>query len=319
MADNDKKAQPAGAPAWMATFADLMSLLMCFFVLLLAFSEMDVLKYKQVAGSMREAFGVQRDIFAKENPMGTSFVAQEYSPGRPDPTPVKRLQEQTSDTMEQYLKVDQPGNPDNVDGGVDADKKRGSANLEGEQSKDGMPSTKKLSDLEREMLEKKLAEEKMKQAEELAEALQFVLDEETYKGLLEIETEEAKVIIRIQEKGSFDSGSSRLKNPITPVIRKIGLTLEGTPGLINIVGHTDDIPIRSGRYSSNWELSASRAAIFAEKLLYESELEATRITVQGLADTKPLVPNNSAANRAKNRRVEIIVEQGEDTYSDLFE
>jgi flagellar motor protein MotB len=67
----------------MATFADLMSLMMCFFVLLLSFSEMDVIKYKQVAGSMKAAFGVQRDIEATQDPLGTSIIMQEFSPAQP--------------------------------------------------------------------------------------------------------------------------------------------------------------------------------------------------------------------------------------------
>ena len=70
----------------MGTFADLMALLMCFFVLLLSFSEMDVQKYKQVAGSMAAAFGVQNKVQAKDIPKGTSVIAQEFSPGKPQPT-----------------------------------------------------------------------------------------------------------------------------------------------------------------------------------------------------------------------------------------
>ena len=75
------KCPPAGLPAWMGTFADLMSLLMCFFVLLLSFSEMDVLKFKQIAGSMKFAFGVQNKIEVKDIPKGTSVIAQEFRPG----------------------------------------------------------------------------------------------------------------------------------------------------------------------------------------------------------------------------------------------
>ncbi|MDX1657154.1 MAG: flagellar motor protein MotB, partial [Candidatus Competibacteraceae bacterium] len=80
-----EKKKAAGAPLWLATFADLMSLLMCFFVLLLSFSEMDIEKYKQVAGSMAQAFGVQKKVTAHDTPMGTSYVAREFSPGRPMP------------------------------------------------------------------------------------------------------------------------------------------------------------------------------------------------------------------------------------------
>ena len=63
-----------GIPAWVMTFADLMSLLMCFFVLLLSFSEIDAMKFKQIAGELSKAFGVQRDVAALEIPMGTSPI-----------------------------------------------------------------------------------------------------------------------------------------------------------------------------------------------------------------------------------------------------
>ncbi len=92
-----------GAPAWVMTFADLMSLLMCFFVLLLSFSEMDVQKYKQVAGSLREAFGVQRLVESKIMPKGTSIIAQEFSPGRPTPTPINEVRQQTTDETKENL------------------------------------------------------------------------------------------------------------------------------------------------------------------------------------------------------------------------
>ena len=87
-----------GLPPWLATFADLMSLLMCFFVLLLSFAEMDILKYKQVAGAMKYAFGVQRDVKAMEIPKGTSVIAKNYSPGKPtEITPLEIMRERTTD------------------------------------------------------------------------------------------------------------------------------------------------------------------------------------------------------------------------------
>ncbi len=95
--------QKAGVPAWVMTFADLMTLLMCFFVLLLAFSEMDVLRFKQLSGSVREAFGVQAEIEAKTIPKGTSIIAQEFSPGIPQPTPLNVVRQFTMDSAENSL------------------------------------------------------------------------------------------------------------------------------------------------------------------------------------------------------------------------
>ena len=73
------KCPPPGLPAWMGTFADLMSLLMCFFVLLLSFAEMDAMKFKRLAGSMAQAFGVQNKLKVKDPPKGTSLIALEFS------------------------------------------------------------------------------------------------------------------------------------------------------------------------------------------------------------------------------------------------
>ena len=93
-----------GAPRWVVTFGDLMSLLMCFFVLLLSFAELDVLKYKQIAGAMKLAFGVQRDVKAMEIPKGTSVIAQQYSPGKPTKvTPLEIMREKTTDDTKTNL------------------------------------------------------------------------------------------------------------------------------------------------------------------------------------------------------------------------
>ena len=92
-----------GVPAWVMTFADLMTLLMCFFVLLLAFSEMDAAKFKQLSGSMKDAFGVQSEIEVRTIPKGTSVVAQEFSPGKPQQTPMNEIRQFTIDSNRNTL------------------------------------------------------------------------------------------------------------------------------------------------------------------------------------------------------------------------
>jgi chemotaxis protein MotB len=102
---HDCDCPPPGLPAYMGTFADLMSLLMCFFVLLLSFAEMDALKYKMVVKSLENAFGVQREVAANDIPKGTSIIAQEFSPGDPKPTPLKQVRQETIDETRDALKV----------------------------------------------------------------------------------------------------------------------------------------------------------------------------------------------------------------------
>ena len=101
VAEDQEKSR--GIPAWVVTFADLMTLLMCFFVLLLAFSEMDAAKFKQLSGSMKEAFGVQAEIEARTIPKGTSIIAREFSPGRPDPTAANQIRQFTIDSSKNSL------------------------------------------------------------------------------------------------------------------------------------------------------------------------------------------------------------------------
>jgi len=86
-----------GAPAWMATFADMATLLMAFFVLLLSFAEMNVPKYKEVSGSMKNAFGVQRLVPVVEPPKAKSIIAKQYKTAKVDPTLMNVIQEQTTD------------------------------------------------------------------------------------------------------------------------------------------------------------------------------------------------------------------------------
>jgi chemotaxis protein MotB len=100
---------PDGIPAWVLTFADLMSLLLAFFVLLFSFSEMDAAKYKEVAGSMREAFGIQREVKVKDPPKGINIIATEFSAGTPDQsTMMNEMRQHTTDDFMQYLKIPKP-------------------------------------------------------------------------------------------------------------------------------------------------------------------------------------------------------------------
>jgi len=98
-----EKKESAGVPAWVMTFADLMTLLMCFFVLLLAFSEMDAAKFKELSGSMKDAFGVQTEVEVRTIPKGTSVVAREFSPGKPEPTALNEVRQFTIDSNKNSL------------------------------------------------------------------------------------------------------------------------------------------------------------------------------------------------------------------------
>ncbi|MFT6221470.1 MAG: chemotaxis protein MotB [Candidatus Endobugula sp.] len=275
---------PAGLPAWMATFADLMSLLMCFFVLLLSFSEMDAMKFKRLAGSMAQAFGVQTQLKVTDVPKGTSVIAKEFSPSIPQPTPINEIWQKTLDITQMSLEV-QCNEQYDVEAG-DIDKEAGVQ----------LKVKQKLEELIRETQE---------DAMELANDLR----EQIVTGEIEIETDGRKIIVRIREKGSFQSGSHIMNDDYYDVMDDIREAILKNPGKIQVQGHTDNIPIRSARYRSNWELSASRAVSVAQVLM-NGDVDPRRFEVSGFADTQLLGDNNSEENRSRNRRVEIVIRQG---------
>ncbi len=284
--EEEKCECPPGIPGWMATFADLMSLLMCFFVLLLSFSEMDVLKFKRLAGSMREAFGVQNIINIDSIPKGTSVIAQEFSPGKPTPTPLQTVMQQTS-----------PDEPQ-----LERDCQR-----QVEEALEEQCPTRESSQIEDIIIEKikMLVEETENDAITAASALQ----EEVRNNQVEVETRGRRIVIRVQEKGSFQSGSADLEPAFFDVIDKLVEILKELEGTITVEGHSDSIPIKTARFRSNWDLSAARALEVAHALFDSGEVPQSRFLIAGYADTKPLVPNDTPENRARNRRVEIILQQ----------
>ncbi len=293
---------PAGLPAWMATFADLMSLLMCFFVLLLSFSEMDVLKYKQLAGSMRNAFGVQNKINVKDIPKGTSVIAQEFSPGRPEPTPINEVRQSTTDTTKNTLDI--------------RINDTGSAEQGEDVAREDVTPGQRDIDITLEEAQKALQEKLkalIKATEDDARALALAMKKEISTGKVDIETRGRRIIIRVREQGSFPSGSAELRRQFIPVMANVRSVLKDIPGRVSVEGHTDSIPIATARFRSNWDLSSSRALSVAHELFRGQVIDHNRFMITGFADTKPLFANDKEENRAKNRRVEIVIHQGLDT------
>jgi len=288
--EHDCNCPEEGLPAYMGTFADLMALLMCFFVLLLSFAEMDVLKFKRLAGSMKSAFGVQREVKANEVPMGTSIIAQEFSPGRPEPTPINSVMQRTSEETQRNLQVQ--CTPDQLTNEVSVTPERRNA-----ESREEL--VEQLTDL-------------IKQTRADAVRLANALAKQIRDGEVEIETLGRQITVRIKETGSFDSGSASLQSGFDSVLHDVRDVLLDIKGSIFVQGHTDNIPIATSRFRSNWELSSARAVSVAQELLSDGVLDPRRFTVTGHSYTKPLVDNGTAENRALNRRVEIVVNQDQD-------
>jgi chemotaxis protein MotB len=246
-----------GVPAYMGTFADLMSLMLCFFVLLLSFAEMDALKFRMVVKSMDDAFGVDRPEDPETIPLATSIIQQTFSPSPNQPTPFFDQIRQSTVSETAALQIDN------------------------------------------------LKQYQMAVRNTQRQELNQLLKEEINLNLISVETIEDRITIRINEKASFSSGKAHLKASFIPILAKIRHSLAQTQSNFIVSGHTDNVPVNSSLYRSNWELSAARATSVVHVLLGNNELQAGRFRIEGYGSTKPLVANNSTINRAVNRRVEI--------------
>jgi len=220
----------SGAPAWMATFADMMSLLLTFFVLLLSFAEMDIVKFKDAMGSINEALGFMRT--------GTTLF-HHASRLAPFDRPITTMQPQSS--------------------------------------------------------QKSI----MKELEE------FII-KSSLNDTMEVAESERGVILNARGKVIFKPGTADLTYESMPVLEKISELMKKYPVRVSIEGHTDNIPITSSTYSSNWEFSTARAYAVLKHLHERGKISVKRTHIAGYGDLQPLISNDTPEGRAKNRRVEFV-------------
>ena len=253
-----------GAPAWMATFADLMSLLLTLFVLLLTFAEMDVIKYKAISGSMSDALGVSR----KDKLAGVVEIDGS-------------LQRKVAKNVDVSKREDDLEEVSTV--------------------------TMELPEITKEELETMAQKAREESAEELKEKLSVTMEEEIKTDGVSVERLGDEVIIRFPSEIAFPSGSGSLNADFEQVLDRLAPTLKKTPGELVVSGHTDNVPVLSGVFQSNWDLSASRATSVVHRFLFEHQIDPKRITVQGYGDSRPIATNDTPEGRKQNRRVEVTI------------
>lgn len=215
-----------GGLRWLLTYADMITLLLAFFIILYASSRVDAKKYTDMVSSIRTAFGV---------PLPPRSVVR------------------AGDGGEKLLPF-----PDTV----------------------GM----------------------------LVQQLSVQLEEEIKTGSVEIERNEKGVILRLQETVLFDLSSATLSAEAKRILDKIAPSLLNVPNAIEVEGHTDNLPIRSPIFPSNWELSVGRATAVIRHLVEIHRFPPGRLAARGMADNQPLAPNDPVRGNIRNRRVELHIQ-----------
>jgi chemotaxis protein MotB len=138
---------------------------------------------------------------------------------------------------------------------------------------------------------------------EMAEIMKsYGIDDEV--GMINIS---GGLVIRFADSILFDSGGAAINPSALPILNNIGSTLAETKYNIRIEGHTDNIPINTNEFPSNWELSTTRAISVLRYFIEKNAIPSNRLSAEGFGEYNPLAPNDTMENRAKNRRVEIKI------------
>lgn len=141
----------------------------------------------------------------------------------------------------------------------------------------------------------------------LKEQVSQLIEENDYTGFLSLEENERGITIRIMDKILFQSGSSVLGPSSFEILNKLAGILRTIPNDIRVEGHTDDIPINSPMFPSNWHLSVSRALNTAYYLIENEGLNPDKVSIVGYGEYQPIAPNADEGGRAINRRVDIVI------------
>ncbi len=254
--------------SWLTTYSDLVTLLLCFFILLFSMAIVDKQKFEKVALSMRAAFsGAGSEVLDMKS--GDTIISL-------TPYDYEGITDQSSDGIVDEGDLDGE-TADNGDDGDDGDET-------GFQGTDGHGSINAFKVDLQGLIDKMGLNENIK-----------VIDEGTI------------IILRMDSVILFDTGSANIKSSAKPVIEKIGDILQTLDTDIHVQGHADDRPINTREFSSNWELSTKRATNVVKFLIDECDINEKYLTATGNAEFKPIVPNDSEYNRQKNRRIDIAI------------
>lgn len=330
-----------GAPAWMATFSDLMNLLLCFFVLLFSMSSVDANKWEQVVASMQSSFSIfsggassigdglmvsmgtsqlsnldeyysqmgQKDTESENE----SYVEEKTEGGKAEGKP-----EGHSDGKDGGNGGDNNGEQNagetaaseegsRTDGGKDGETQGEDKNKSGEdQNNEGISDEELLAGL--------MAKENLKQTGAMLDEVSALSEDYFLSDYLEISMDSSGKYVEILVSGSvlFDSGKAEIKDDAIPVLSKLGDILgRFKDNQIDIIGHTDNVPIKSSKFESNDILSSARAISAAQYLSEKKGIPIESLSWTGRGEHDPVASNSTAEGRAKNRRIEIRI------YNDL--
>lgn len=263
---------------WMITYADLITLLLIFFVVLFAMSSLDSDKYEIVTDSLSHSLHSGSSVFEK----GDGILDRQPQPKPPAEESGVTGQPSESDTdVETDLETDLETDPKS----------------DQETDTPAVPSARELAFREQEV-----------QLTELMGVITKYVQDNNLGDQIFVEDKPQGIAITLSDRFLFDAGDAALKPPSVPALQKLSGLFNGIGAVISIEGHTDNTPVSAfSSYKDNWDLSGARALSVLRFFLEEQGLKPEEFQYAGYADTRPAANNSTEAGKQKNRRVEIIV------------
>lgn len=305
MARQKKDDPPAGSPAWMATFSDLMNLLLCFFVLLFSMSTVDAEKFTLVIASLQSHFSVLQGGAASigDGEMVSAGINQlQYYDTFYNPDANSQGKGKFEESGQQIMADDsviEKGDPGQNTGQT-------GINPGVEETQEGQNGQyQKLSDQE---LQEQYEQKGLEESEDMAEKVDKKAAKYGIQDKIEVSFNAQYVMITLNGSVLFDSGSEVIRKEALPLVDKVGRILDHyTANIIEVEGHTDNVPIHNGRFEDNNVLSMYRALSVADYLREVTSVNPAHIKSSGRGDYVPIADNATAEGRALNRRVVIKI------------
>ena len=274
MAKKKREEAAKGSPAWMATFSDLMNLLLCFFVLLFSMSTVDAEKFQMVVASLQSTFSVL--------PAGGSSIGEG-----------ELINSGISQLKDFSIYFEQLSEEETDDTDV----------TQTEQDTQSEESTQTDQDIK-----EAYQEESLKESEEMAEEITEQTERYGIQNEVEVEFNAQYVLLTLNGALLFDSGKSEIRQDAYPLVDKIGAILSNYgSNIIEIEGHTDNVPISNSKYENNNVLSMYRALSVADYIRNITDLDSSLLKSSGRGEYVPIADNATPEGRARNRRVEVKI------------
>ncbi len=244
-----------GAPEWMSTYSDMMTLLLCFFIMLFAMSTVDKNTFREMAKSLSASLISLNDGSSILENAGTTIITIDLN--------------QVSQSRGQFRENVVENARDMI---VDAEKQRES-----------------------------------KIIEDAKEEFRETIEKSGISDRVNVTEEKDFLLLTLESEVFFDSGSAQIRPEGIKVLSALAETLRGIENEILVSGHTDNVPIHTAQFSSNWELSTARATNVVKYFTEVEGLDPTQFTATGNGEFRPVGDNNTAEGRQKNRRIEIKI------------